>query len=130
APAARRLAAAALMSLAASAIAQEWKPSRNVDIVAAADAGGSSDRSARVLQKLLQANPAFPSISVTNRPGGGGTIAWSFLAQHPGDAHYIATISSTMLTNHILGVSKFSYQDFTPLNILLREYVVISVSAE
>ena len=57
--------------------AQEWKPARNVDIVVASGAGGSSDRTARVVQKLLQANPAFPSISVTNRPGGGGTVAWT-----------------------------------------------------
>ena len=56
------------------ALAQEWKPAQNVDIVVASGAGGSSDRTARVVQNLLQANPAFPSISVTNRPGGGGTV--------------------------------------------------------
>ena len=108
----------------------EWKPAKNVDIVVASGAGGSSDRTARVLQRLLQANPAFPSISVTNRPGGGGIVAWTFLTQHPGDAHYIATFSSTMLTNHILGTSQLKYQDFTPLSVLLREYVLVSVRAE
>ncbi len=110
--------------------AQEWKPSRNVDIVVASGAGGSSDRSARVVQKLLQGNPAFPSISVTNRAGGGGTVAWTFMTQQPGDPHYIATFSPTMVTNHILGVSKLSYRDFTPLSILLREYVLVTVGAE
>ena len=112
------------------AVAQQWKPARNVDIVVASGAGGSSDRSARVVQKLLQANPAFTSISVTNRPGGGGTVAWTFLAQHPGDPHYIATFSPTMLTNQILGIGKLSYQDFTPLSILLREYVIVTVNAD
>jgi putative tricarboxylic transport membrane protein len=121
---------ASMALAAASVIAQEWKPARNIDIVVASGAGGSSDRSARVVQKLLQANPAFPSISVTNRPGGGGTIAWTFLTQHPGDAHYIATFSSTMLTNHILGTSNLSYRDFTPLNILFREYILLAVRAE
>jgi tripartite-type tricarboxylate transporter receptor subunit TctC len=48
----------------------EWKPSRNVDIVAASAAAGSSDRTVRVLQKLLQSNASFPSVTVTNRPGG------------------------------------------------------------
>jgi tripartite-type tricarboxylate transporter receptor subunit TctC len=47
----------------------EWKPSRNVDIVVASAAAGSSDRTDRVLQKLLQSNASFPSVSVTNRPG-------------------------------------------------------------
>lgn len=115
---------------AGAAAAQAWKPARNVDIVVAADAGGSSDRSARVAQKLLQANPVFPSVSVTNRPGGGGTIAWTYLAQHPADPHTIATFSSTMLTNQILGTSTLSYKDFTPLNISLREYPVMVVRAE
>ena len=115
---------------AGAATAQEWKPAKNVDIVVASGAGGSSDRSARVVQKLLQANPVFPSISVTNRAGGGGTVAWTFMTQQPGEPHYIATFSPTMVTNHILGVSKLSYQDFTPLSILLREYVLVTVNAE
>jgi putative tricarboxylic transport membrane protein len=121
---------AALIATSTSATAQDWKPAKNVDIVVASGAGGSSDRSARVVQKLLQANPSFPSISVTNRPGGGGTVAWAFLAQHPGDPHFIATFSPTMLTNQILGIGKLSYQDFTPLSILLREYVIVTVNAE
>lgn len=121
---------ACMIAATAPVIAQEWKPAKNVDIVVASGAGGSSDRSARVVQRLLQANPAFPSISVTNRPGGGGTVAWTFLTQHPGDPHYIATFSATMLTNHILGIGKLSYRDFTPLSILMREYVVMTVNAD
>ena len=110
--------------------AQEWKPAQNVDIVVASGAGGSSDRTARVVQNLLQANPAFPSISVTNRPGGGGTVAWTFMTQHPGNPHYIATFSPTMVTNYLLGVGKLNYTEFTPLSILLREYILVTVNAE
>ena len=120
----------ATLAVSTTASAQDWKPGRNVDIVVASGAGGSSDRSARIAQRLLQANAAFPSVSVTNRPGGGGTVAWTFLTQHPGDAHYIATFSATMLTNQILGIGKLGYQDFTPLSILLREYVFVTVNAE
>jgi putative tricarboxylic transport membrane protein len=120
---------AALLSAAGAACAQDWKPSRNVDIVVASGAGGSSDRTARVVQRLLQANPAFPSISVTNRGGGGGTIAWTYLAQQPGDPHFIATFSPTMITNQLRGVSALRYADFTPLSIILREYVLVTVNA-
>jgi putative tricarboxylic transport membrane protein len=117
-------------ALAPAAGAQEWKPARNVDIVVASGAGGSSDRTARVVQKLLQANPAFPSISVTNRAGGGGTVAWTYLAQQPGDPHYIATFSPTMVTNQLLGITKLRYTDFTPLSIILREYILLTVNAD
>ena len=121
---------AATCALAAGAHAQEWKPAQNVDIVVASGAGGSSDRTARVVQRLLQANPAFPSVSVTNRPGGGGTVAWTFMIQHPGNPHYIATFSPTMLTNYVLGIGKLNYTEFTPLSILLREYILVTVNAD
>jgi len=111
-------------------VAQEWKPGKNVEIVVASAAGGSSDRTARVLQRLLQANAAFPSVSVNNRAGGGGTVAWTYLAQRVPDAHFIATFSPTLLTNQILRIGTLSYQDFTPLSILLREYPVVTVNAD
>lgn len=112
------------------ALAQEWKPQKNVEFVVAAGAGGAADRSARVAQRFLQTLPDIPSVTVSNRQGGGGTVAWTFLAQHPGDPHYLATLSTGLLTNHIVGTSPLRYQDFTPLNILLREYVVASVRAD
>lgn len=126
----RMLAACAVLLAAVPAAGQEWKPSHNVDIVVSSGAGGSSDRSARVMQKLLTANPAFPSVSVTNRPGGGATVSMNFMSQHAGDAHYISTYSATIITNYLLGISKLHYSDFTPLAIVLREYQVFAVRAE
>ena len=119
-----------LTAVCVSAHAQEWKPARNVDIVVASGAGGSSDRSARVLQKLLAGDATFPSVSVNNRPGGGGSVAFSYLSQHAADPHVICTFSATMVTNYLLGVSKLHYSDFTPLTIMLREYPTIAVRAE
>jgi putative tricarboxylic transport membrane protein len=118
---------AALM--AGPGAAQEWRPQKNVEIVVAAGAGGSADRSSRVAQKYLQALPGMPSVSVINRQGGGGTIAWTYIAQHPNDPHYLGTLSPGLVTNEIVGTSKLSYRDFTPLNILMREYIVVSVLA-
>ena len=129
-PVTRAVASLSAAVLCGTVAAQEWNPARNVDIVVASGAGGSSDRTARVVQRLLQGNSAFPSISVTNRGGGGGTVAWTFLAQQPGDPYFIATFSPTMVTNQLLGVSKLRYTDFTPLSIILREYVLVSVNAD
>jgi putative tricarboxylic transport membrane protein len=82
------------------------------------------------VQRILQTNPVFQSITVDNRPGGGNTVAWAFMAQHAGDAHYIATYSPTLLTNRIMGTSQLNYADFTPLNILFCEYVVVATRTE
>jgi putative tricarboxylic transport membrane protein len=69
-------------------------------------------------------------VAVVNRPGGGGTVAFTYLSQHPGDAHLIVTVSATMVTNYLLGVNKLHYSDFTPLSILIREYQLVAVRAE
>jgi putative tricarboxylic transport membrane protein len=121
------LASALCLTIGIPATAQEWKPQRNVDIVVNSGAGGAADRQSRVAQKFLQAVPGIPSVSVTNRPGGGGTIAMQFLIQQPGDAHYLGVLSTALVTNHIVGISKISHRDVTPLNILMHDYVAIWV---
>lgn len=112
---------------AGTAYAQEWKPEKNVEIVVSSGAGGAADRSARVIQKYLVAVPGMPSVSVNNKPGGGGTLAWSSLNQHPGDAHYLSTLNTALVTNQIMGLSTLRYQDITPLNIVMHEYVAVWV---
>jgi len=59
----------------------------------------------RVIQKYLQSVPGMPSVTVNNRPGGSGTLAWSSLNLHPGDAHYISTLNTALVTNQIMGLS-------------------------
>jgi putative tricarboxylic transport membrane protein len=112
------------LCVAGSAAGQEWKPSKNVEIVVNSGAGGAADRSARVTQRLLSAVPGLPSITVLNRPGGAGTVGFTYVSQNAGDAHVIGTMGTSILTNQIVGTSKLGYRDLTPLNILMREYIV------
>lgn len=125
----RPVAALGISTLAGTAAmhahAVAWNPSKNVELIVQSAAGGSSDRSARVTQKILTGIPGFHSVSVNNKPGGGGNIAWVYLNQHTADAHYIATLSSTVITNNVLGFSPLNFRHFTPLTILLREYPVL-----
>src|SRR4029453_8995521 len=114
----------------APAPAQQWKPAKTVEIVVGSGAGSSSDRQARVVQKHLQAFPGISSVIINNRPGGAGTVAYAYLAQHPGDAHYLITMTTSVLTNQIVGTSQLGYQDITPLNILIREYIAVWVRKE
>ena len=124
------LAACLGLTMAAAAHAQDWKPSRNVDIVVSSGAGGAADRQARTAQRFLQALPGIPSVTVNNRPGGAGLVAWTVLTQHPGDAHYLATMNVTLVTNQVLGTTKLRHQDLTPLNILMREYMAMFTRAD
>ncbi len=110
--------------------AQPWTPTRNIEITVSSGAGGAADREARELQRHMQALPGMPAITVNNRPGGGGSIAWSSLNQHQGDAHWLATMNVALLTNPIIGASTLRYQDLTPLAILMREYIAVWTRAD
>lgn len=126
-----RLAAiAALAVLALPAAAQQWKPSRSVELVVGSSPGGAPDVMARLVQRIFQNGGLVPSSTVVNKPGAANTIGWAYLNQHAGDGHFIATYSPTLLGNRIMGTTQLNYQDFTPLNILAREYVVLAVKSD
>jgi putative tricarboxylic transport membrane protein len=112
------------------AAAQTWKPNKTVELVVGSAPGGAPDVMARLVQNIFQSTGLVPSSAVVNKPGGGNTIGWAYLNQHAGDGHYIATYSPTVIGNRIMGTSPLSYTDFTPLNILAREYVVFSVKPD
>jgi putative tricarboxylic transport membrane protein len=91
----------------ASAHAASWSPEKNVEIIVTTGPGGAQDRTARVMQRILQKGQYTPvPITVLNKPGGGGAIGLAYLNLHPGDGQYLLTTSPTILANHILGKSK------------------------
>ena len=128
----RRLicAAAAVVAFAAPGAAPEWQPKTAVEIMVASGPGGGMDRTARTIQSIVREKKiADLAFNVVNKAGGGGTIGWNYLSQHPRDAHYLAIGSPALLTNHIMGKSALSHADFTPLAMLISEYTAFAVSA-
>jgi putative tricarboxylic transport membrane protein len=113
------------------ASAQAWKPDRNVELIVPATAGGSLDTVGRTAQRLWEELKLVPVSSVVaNRAGGGHAVAYTFLSQRAGDPHYLSITSSTLHTSHINGRISLSYRDFTPLAILLTEYIAFAVRAD
>ena len=115
----------ALATAAPAAFAQgAWKPARNVEIVVGVGPGGGIDRTARIVQKILQDERLIgATATVVNKPGGGSTIAQAYLNQHAGDAHYLEITATSILTNHITGKSQLGHKDFTPIAMLYDEYL-------
>lgn len=122
--------AAALNLASAPAIAADWRPERNIEIIVGVPPGGPLDSTARLIQKYLeQRNPGM-SATVMNKAGGGHVIAMTYLNQRPGDGHYIAMALPNLLTNRIIGVHPLTYTDVTPLALLTSEYIGMSVRAD
>ena len=124
------LMAAALAAACAAASAQGWSPQRNVEIVVGSAPGGSNDKTARTVERIIVANKLVNgSVTVVNKPGGGSNIAFTYVSQHAGDAHVLLVGTPSLLTNHIVGMSTLNYPDFTPVASLFNDYVVFGVNA-
>lgn len=127
-----RLAILASVLLAASggAVAQGWTPQKNVEIVVGSAPGGSNDRTGRFVERMLRDHKLVnTSVTVVNKPGGGTNIAFAYMNQHPGDAHYLLIGTTALLTNHITGLGTLYYADFTPIASLFNDYTVYAVNA-
>ncbi|HKA45571.1 MAG TPA: tripartite tricarboxylate transporter substrate binding protein [Burkholderiales bacterium] len=120
--------AAVVCLLPTATYAADWKPDKRVEIIVPSGPGGGNDRIARLVHKLAQESRLVdPVMAVVNKPGGGATIGYAYLNQHPGDGHYLAITSVTLLADYLTGRATVSHADTTPVAQLFTEYVGIAV---
>ena len=125
------VAALVCLLLAAPCAAQStWKPERAVELVVVSAPGGGNDKLGRFLQRIWQENRWVESAQVVNKVGGGGTVAYNYTNQRPGDAHTLAIARMGLLSNHILGLSAINYTDLTPLAVMSTEAMSFAVRAD
>jgi putative tricarboxylic transport membrane protein len=124
-------AAASIAQSATTSSGQPWSPTKNVEIIVSSVPGGSNDNTGRQIEKALNDLKLVPtSTSIVGKPGGGGNIAMAYTNQHAGDGHYVMVATSSINSNHIIGASKLTYNDFTPIASLVNDYVVFAVKAD
>ncbi len=121
---------AALLIACCGSVDAQWKPERPVELIVTAAEGGNQDLTARLIQAIWQTRKIVYPVMITNKPGGGGAIASSYLAQHSRDPHYLMMLAPTLLTGRIMGTTAFNYSDFTPLAMLFNEYIFTSVRTD
>ena len=120
------------IGIPAPACAQSgWKPSRSVMFIVPNAPGGTSDRAARTLQRIMQAHKLVHApIVIANRPGGNGAIALTQLRSHPGDGHVVMIMNSIIMSAHIAGLAQQSHADFAPIALMVDEYYGVNVRAD
>jgi len=119
-----------LLLPATQAIGQSnWKPEGNVEFVIGSAAGTGTDVTARMIQKLWRESKMVDvTTSVANKPGGGGAVSWAYLSQRAGNPHHLLITSYNIVGGHITGRSNLTYSDFTPISLLISEYITYAVS--
>jgi putative tricarboxylic transport membrane protein len=119
------LAATIALAVAGTACAQDWKPDKPIELIATNAPGGGSDRILRIMVKILGGHIPTPA-NVVNRPGGGGSVAYNYVNQVPGDGHHLVLGSRALLTNNISGHGP-SYTTLTPVVQVFTEYISVNV---
>ncbi len=110
---------------------QPWRPDKPVEIIVSSGAGGNTDKLARTIQRILQDEKIVTTpLNVVNKTGGNQTLARVYLNQYPGNGHYVELSNTTLIANHVMGLTQQHYSDFTPIAVLLDEYTVFSVRAD
>ena len=87
-----------LLSAPPAAAQTAWKPERAVELVVVSAPGGGNDKLGRFLQRIWQENRWVENAQVVNKVGGGGTVAYNYTNQRPGDAHTLAIARMGLLS--------------------------------
>jgi len=120
------------LSLAGSAFAQGFKPTRTVEVVVHTGPGGGSDLLARAVATMIEKEKLLPvRMQVVNKAGGGGAVAPAYLAEKAGDPHTLGFFTGVWLTNPITtDAAKVTLKDLTPIARLVLEPALIAVKAD
>lgn len=122
---------AAGLLIAGNAQGQAWKPARHVEFISGSAAGSASDGVLRTVERMLQEKRLIEvTSSVTNKPGGGGTIAWTWVNQQPADGHHMTLIIGNLISNYITGRSALAYTDLSCAAQLFSEYTAVAVRGD
>jgi putative tricarboxylic transport membrane protein len=118
-----------LFAPAASA-QSNWKPDRAVEIVSGT-AGGGAERSARLIQTLMQEKKLVTTpVALVAKIGAGNALAYNYVNQKPGDGHFLLSSTLSLTVGYLTARSKLRYRDFTNICTLFDEYVVAVVRAD
>ena len=124
-----RLLKALILSAASVALAapsHAWEPTKPVEIVVAAGAGGASDQMARMMQAAIQKNNLMKQPLVVSLKGGAsGAEALMYMKTSPGDANKVLIAYSLIYMLPLSAKIPFNWRDLTPISVIaLDEFVL------
>ncbi len=105
---------------------------RPLELVVHTAPGGGPDRVARILAEILAREKLVTvPVSVLNKPGGAGGVAYHYMKSKRGDPHAILTgVGSALLSATLRPDMGVSMDDFTPIALLAQDPQAIIVAAD
>jgi tripartite-type tricarboxylate transporter receptor subunit TctC len=119
------IAAIPFVTAAAPAIAA-WEPTKPVEIVVAAGAGGASDQMARMMQAAIQKNKLMKQPMVVSLKGGAsGAEALMYMKSGAGDANRVLIAYSLIYMLPISAKIPFNWRELTPVALVALDQFVL-----
>jgi tripartite-type tricarboxylate transporter receptor subunit TctC len=126
------MAAAALTAIVAlPAASGAWEPTKQVEIIVPAGAGGASDQMARMIQGIVtKHNLMKRPIIVTIKGGANGAEGYIATKASRGDPHKFVIGNSALYTLPLASGVPLSWQDLTPVAIVALDEFILWVNSE
>ena len=121
-----RFFAAALCGLTFAAPAFAWEPTKPVEIVVAAGAGGASDQMARMMQSAVQKNNLMKQPMVVSLKGGAsGAEALMYMKSSATDPNKVLIAYSLIYMLPLSAKIPFNWRELTPVSVIALDQFVL-----
>ncbi len=121
----------AVVVLPASVAWADWQPSKPVEFVVTAGAGGGTDIFARAVQAaVLKNNLMSQPIIVTIKGGGSGAEGYVYGKSAEGDAHKLIFGTHNVYVLPLAAKVAFTHKDLTPIAAMVFDEFLIWVKAD
>ncbi|WP_242674613.1 tripartite tricarboxylate transporter substrate binding protein [Phytopseudomonas daroniae] len=117
-----------LSTLLVSPMAMAAYPEKPIQLIVPWAAGGGSDAAARGIAAALEKELGV-TINVVNRAGGNGVVGHSVMASARPDGYTLGFITGELNMMHWQGLTKLTYENFTPIAMTNYDYPGVQVAA-
>ncbi len=123
--------ATSVLALLAATPALAWEPTKPVEIVVAAGAGGASDQMARMMQAAVQKNNLMKQpMIVTLKGAASGAEALLYMKGSDGDANKVLIAYSLIYMLPLSAKIPFNWRELTPVSVIAMDQFVLWDNAE
>ncbi|MBP1723132.1 MAG: Uncharacterized protein H6Q44_837, partial [Deltaproteobacteria bacterium] len=111
------------------ALAQEKFPNRPIQFIIPWAAGGGGTVNAQALQPHFE-KAIGGSIQIVNKPGGGGTIAWNYVANAAPDGYTVGVTNQSFILTQYTTRTGVSFKKVDPVVMVIDMPAALAVKAD
>lgn len=117
------------LAVQSAALAQSTYPNRSIELVIPYPAGGGTDVLGRAFAQA--ASRHLPqTLVVLNKPGASGAVGWADVINGKPDGYKVVFLATDLMTQPNMGLTKITFEDFTPIARLNYDPAAITVRAD